>query len=154
MPSVRTGSIVPSGGSATVGASVDVALVIALSFTVGAASLERVEDVCSFGGALCVTGGLARIERSALAPDVAYRVAVAVESVDRLASDELRAVFVETSVEVAPVCAPTRSPFVEGNGEASGSGTVVEKMSPCGREVTGTLPFGCTVVVPSLAPVV
>ncbi len=152
MPSVRTGSIVPSGGSATVGASVDVALIAALSFTVGAASRERVEDVCSFGGALCVTGGLARIERSAFAPDVAYRVAV--ESVDRLASDELRAVFIETSVEVAPVCVPARSPLVEGNGEASGSGTVVEKMSLVGRAVTGTLPFGCTVVVPSLAPVV
>ncbi len=130
-----------------------VAFVVVLSFTVGAASRERVEDVCSFGGALCVAGELARMECSALAPDVAYRVAV--ESMARLASDVLRAVFVETSIEVVPVCAPARSPFVEGNGEASGSGTVVEKMLLGGRAVTGMLPFGCTVVVdPSLAPVV
>ena len=141
----------PSGGSATVMRSpVVVALIAVLSFVDGAASGERGADLCS----LCVAGGMARIERSALAPDVAYRVAVAVESVTRLVSDVLRAAFVGTPVEVAPVCAPARSPFVEAEAETSGSGTVVEKMSLGGRAVTGTLPFGCTVVVPSFLPIV
>ncbi len=121
--------------------SVDVVVVVVLSFVSGAVSRASDDCVCSLAGAFCAAGGLARIERSALAPEVAYRVVVTVESALRLVSDVvllLRVALVEASVAVAPVCALARPLFVDCD---SGSCKVVEKMSLGGREVMGMLPF-------------
>ena len=121
--------------------SVDVVVVVVLSFVSGPVSRVSDDCVCSLAGAFCAAGGLARIERSTLAPEVAYRVVVTVESALRLVSDVvllLRVALVEASVAVAPVCTLVRSLFVDRD---SGSCTVVEKISLGGREVMGMLPF-------------